>query len=241
MVTSNGQVKIGDLGLARIFREPLLPLVHGDKVVVTIWYRAPELLLGAKHYTPAVDTWAVGCIFGELLCLRPIFKGEEVKADSRRAVPFQRNQMEKIVKVLGLPREDDWPLLSSHPDYSQIAQMHLPSSRPTQASGLERWYHETLKAFRYPQDDSPGPEGFDLLSKLLAYNPERRLTAVQALKHPYFTASEPPDPNCFAGSNVTYPRRKLTDDSATTHSGMKRTGFDDTGLTTRPTKRFKEA
>jgi cyclin-dependent kinase 8/11 len=54
MVTADGCVKAGDLGLARIFYKPLQPLYNGDKVVVTIWYRAPELLLGAKHYTPAM-------------------------------------------------------------------------------------------------------------------------------------------------------------------------------------------
>jgi cyclin-dependent kinase 8/11 len=56
MVTADGCVKVGDLGLARIFYKPLAPLYNGDKVVVTIWYRAPELLLGAKHYTPAMGT-----------------------------------------------------------------------------------------------------------------------------------------------------------------------------------------
>lgn len=54
LVTSRGVVKIGDLGLARINRDPLLPLWNGDKVVVTIWYRSPELLLGARHYTAAI-------------------------------------------------------------------------------------------------------------------------------------------------------------------------------------------
>jgi cyclin-dependent kinase 8/11 len=54
MVTADGCVKAGDLGLARIFHKPLAPLYNGDKVVVTIWYRAPELLLGAKHYTPSM-------------------------------------------------------------------------------------------------------------------------------------------------------------------------------------------
>ena len=79
LITSNGIVKVGDLGLARLVYEPLPPLIAGDKVVVTIWYRAPELLLGAKHYTKAIDIWAVGCVIAELASLRPIFKGEEAK------------------------------------------------------------------------------------------------------------------------------------------------------------------
>src|SRR5271154_1884828 len=118
MVTADGCVKAGDLGLARIFYKPLAPLYNGDKVVVTIWYRAPELLLGAKHYTPAIDLWAVGCIFAELLSLRPIFKGEEAKMD-KKTVPFQRNQMQKIVEIMGMPTKERWPLLPAYPEYAQ--------------------------------------------------------------------------------------------------------------------------
>jgi cyclin-dependent kinase 8/11 len=103
LITASGVVKIGDLGLARLIYQPLQPLFAGDKVVVTIWYRAPELLLGAKHYNKAVDCWAVGCVFAELASLRPIFKGEEAKLDSKKNVPFQRDQLLKIFEVLGTP------------------------------------------------------------------------------------------------------------------------------------------
>lgn len=61
-----GQVKLADFGLARLYKEPIKALTEVERVVVTLWYRAPELLLGAKHYTKAVDMWAVGCIFGEV-------------------------------------------------------------------------------------------------------------------------------------------------------------------------------
>lgn len=103
LITSAGVVKIGDLGLARLTYQPLQPLFVGDKVVVTIWYRAPELLLGAKHYNKAVDIWAVGCVLAELATLRPIFKGEEAKLDSKKNVPFQKDQLLKIFEVLGTP------------------------------------------------------------------------------------------------------------------------------------------
>ena len=124
MVTANGIVKAGDLGLARIFYRPLAPLYNGDKVVVTIWYRAPELLLGSKHYTPAmgtsveftadVDMWALGCIFAELLALKPIFKGEEVKMENKKTVPFQRGQMQKIMEILGTPTRALHPFLKAN-------------------------------------------------------------------------------------------------------------------------------
>ena len=107
-------MKIGDLGLARIIHEPLQPLFAGDKVVVTIWYRAPELLMGAKHYNKAVDCWAVGCVMAELAGLRPIFKGEEAKLDSKKNVMFQRDQLIKIFEVLGTPEgKSAWPVAES--------------------------------------------------------------------------------------------------------------------------------
>jgi cyclin-dependent kinase 8/11 len=103
LITATGVVKIGDLGLARLIYEPLQPLFAGDKVVVTIWYRAPELLMGAKHYSKAIDCWAIGCVMAELASLRPIFKGEEAKLDSKKNVPFQRDQLLKIFEWLGSP------------------------------------------------------------------------------------------------------------------------------------------
>lgn len=89
--------------MARLFYKPLQPLFNGDKVVVTIWYRAPELLLGSRHYTKAIDIWAIGCIFAELITLRPIFKGEEAKVENKKTVPFQKNQLQKIFDILGNP------------------------------------------------------------------------------------------------------------------------------------------
>ena len=133
MVTSSGAVRIGDLGLARRFDKPLASLFSGDKVVVTIWYRSPELLLGSRHYTPAVDLWAVGCIFAELLSLRPIFKGEETKMDSKKAVPFQRNQMGKIVEVLDMPRisiPDEAARRASAPRLSFVPGPNVPYYAP---------------------------------------------------------------------------------------------------------------
>ena len=91
------------MGLARLYQSPIQSLYHGDKVVVTIWYRAPELLLGSHHYTKAIDIWAIGCIFAELLMLRPIFKGEEAKMDNKKIIPFQRDQLSKIFDIMGLP------------------------------------------------------------------------------------------------------------------------------------------
>jgi cyclin-dependent kinase 8/11 len=250
MVTSSGKVKIGDLGLARLFHKPLQSLFSGDKVVVTIWYRAPELLLGSRHYTPAVDLWAVGCIFAELLSLRPIFKGEEAKMDSKKTVPFQRNQMQKIVEIMGMPSKERWPLLTSMPEFPQLTSLMAGNAarypRP-QSDGLERWYHQTLNSNHYPVGsgpETPGAEGLSLLKQLLEYDPLKRLTAEKALEHPYFTEHGKPSESCFEASKIKYPVRRVSseDNDMRTSSlpGTKRGGLPDDSIVGRPAKRLKE-
>lgn len=242
MVTSSGQVKIGDLGLARIFREPLASLFAGDKVVVTIWYRAPELVLGARHYTPAIDLWAVGCIFAELLSLKPIFKGDEVKMDSRKTVPFQKNQMQRITDILGMPNPHDWPLLPQHLEYTQLTELYGVATRNHRGVSLAAWYDSTLRTSKYLPKDSqdlsktPGIEGLQLLSSLLLYDPVKRLSAHQALEHPYFTGERGhPLDNCFAASNVEYPKRKISSDGESTAGTKRPAPADDL----RPVKKYK--
>lgn len=195
MVTAGGCVKIGDLGLARKFSNLLQTLYTGDKVVVTIWYRAPELLLGARHYTPAVDVWAVGCIFAELIGLQPLFKGEEAKMDSKKGVPFQSNQMQKILEILGTPSSKIWKNLHKYPEYEYLAKF------PKYRENLAAWYHST---------GGREKQGLDLLRKLLNYDPITRIDAIAALDHGYFTNSDTPvSENIFEGLNYHYPARRI--------------------------------
>lgn len=194
MVTSDGVVKIGDLGLARKFKNPLQGLYSGDKVVVTIWYRAPELLLGARHYTPAIDMWAVGCILAELLSLRPLFKGEETKMDNKKQVPFQENQLLKILEILGTPTLDNWPSLNSYPEYSQLSRFTLFPPN------LKAWYHS---------NSGTNVNCLKLLSQLLEYDPAKRINALDALQHPWFQENPKPVENIFEGSKFKYPQRKI--------------------------------
>ncbi|XP_057538998.1 cyclin-dependent kinase E-1 isoform X6 [Amaranthus tricolor] len=195
-----GVVKIADFGLARIYQAPLKALADNG-VVVTIWYRAPELLLGAKHYTSAVDMWAVGCIFAELLTLKPLFQGTEVKGTPNH---FQLDQLDKIFKVL-----DKWPILVNLPHWQQDSQ-HIQGHKYDNP-GLYSVVHL-----------SPKTPAYDLLSKMLEYDPRKRITAAQALEHEYFKMEPLPGRNAFVPTRpeekvIHYPARPV--DSNTQFEG----------------------
>ncbi|CAH7681277.1 kinase-like domain-containing protein [Phakopsora pachyrhizi] len=215
LVTDKGVVKIGDLGLARSFHSPLQSLYSSDKVVVTIWYRSPDLLLGARHYTASVDVWSVGCIMGELLYLRPMFKGEEAKPEphskkSSNGVPFQKDQLLKIFEVLGLPTKEEWPSIIHLQEYPQLSRFEKTSNT------LRQWYN--FKTSSYRSSTAAQNEGYDLLSELLRYDPSKRITAKEALYHNWFSPSHPPAPssNCFQSSLglLSYPIRRVTPDDS---------------------------
>ncbi|GAV68680.1 Pkinase domain-containing protein [Cephalotus follicularis] len=192
-----GVVKIADFGLARIYQGPLKPLCDNG-VVVTIWYRAPELLLGGKHYTSAVDMWAVGCIFAELLTLKPLFQGQEAKSTPN---PFQFDQLDKIFKILGHPTLEKWPTLANLPHWQSDSQ-HI-QTRKYENIGLHSVVHLSQKSAAY-----------DLLSKMLEYDPRKRITAAQALDHEYFRMDPLPGRNALVPSQpgekvVNYPTRPV--------------------------------
>lgn len=121
-----GCIKITDMGMARTFHSPLVGLTEVDAVVVTCWYRAPELFLGACHYTKAIDIFSVGCIFAELLTNMPIFNCPPDSLQSRST--FQRNQLDKMLSVLGYPTYKDWDELLDMPLFP-LFQKEFPKSR----------------------------------------------------------------------------------------------------------------
>lgn len=126
-------------------------------------HRPPELLLGADRYGPEVDAWSVGCILAELLGRKPIFPGSN-----------EPDQLHKIFSVLGFPREEDWPGVSQLEFYGSVRSEGLP---PAGSGGLERW----CKA--HGVEDA---HAVDLLSRLLALDPRKRLSAREAATHDYF-------------------------------------------------------
>lgn len=167
LMNNRGQIKVADFGLARTYGEPL-----GDmtQLVVTLWYRAPELLLGETEYSTAVDMWSIGCIFAELIQKEPLFPGKG-----------EIDQLNRIFKLLGRPSEDIWPGFDT-----------LPSAKSINVSSIQPYSNLRAK-FRYTTD-----LGVDLMSKLLTYDPRRRISAEEALKHPWFQESPlPKHPDMF--------------------------------------------
>ena len=152
LLTKNLKIKIGDFGLARVFSIPIRPYT---KEVLTLWYRAPELLLGINEYSTPVDIWSVGCIFAELVIKKPLFKGD-----------CEFEQIMKIYSILGTPKIEDWNEIVNLPYYSN----KFPNFS---AKKIE----EIVKL---------DVNGINLLKSMLQYDPNKRITAKQALLHSFF-------------------------------------------------------
>jgi cyclin-dependent kinase 8/11 len=187
----HGVVKIADFGLARSLLNPLRPM---HTVVVTIWYRPPELLLGAKNYSAAVDMWAVGAILGELYQLLPMFPGTQKEKSNQ----FEDDQLQKIYQLLGTPDLNRWRTAEQLQHWATAAQWPR--------------YQPQLNTF-FKNFNSAKPL-FDLMLKCLDFNPDTRIRAGDALTHEYFTTAEagPPRRNVF-GKALTdeqnpYPTRR---------------------------------
>ena len=112
LFSHKGELKIGDFGLAREYGSPLKPYTP---IVVTLWYRAPELLLGTKLYSKPIDMWSVGCIFGELLSQKAMFPGKS-----------ETEQLNLIFKELGTPNEKIWPDWPNLPLVKKLAFTEYP-------------------------------------------------------------------------------------------------------------------
>ncbi|KAJ1358337.1 hypothetical protein KIN20_016745 [Parelaphostrongylus tenuis] len=191
-------VKIADMGFARVFCNPLKPLTELDPVVVTFWYRAPELLLGAKHYTKAIDVWAIGCIFAELLTAEPVFfcKEENIQAQS----PYHYDQLKRIFTVMGYPHESEWNDFKEMPNYHKLQTDGKLSQNTFPDCSMKR-YMEKYKI----ESDSPQ---FKLLIKLLTMDPNKRISCKDALEEPYFKIDPKPTEDVFYKFEIPYPKRE---------------------------------
>jgi len=156
LIDKKGSIRLADFGLARAFNVPIRTYTHE---VVTLWYRAPEILMNQRQYSVPVDIWAMGCIFAELINLAPLFPGDS-----------EIDQLMKIFQALGTPTESTWPGVSS-----------LPCYRPN----FPNWKGNNVDYYVRKFEDK---DGIDLLQKMLVYNPNNRISAKEAIKHPYFDA-----------------------------------------------------
>ncbi|XP_054566701.1 cyclin-dependent kinase 10 isoform X3 [Eptesicus fuscus] len=154
LMTDKGCVKTADFGLARAYGIPVRPMTPK---VVTLWYRAPELLLGTTTQTTSIDMWALGCVLAELLAHKPLLPGTS-----------EIHQVDLIVQLLGTPSENIWPGFSRLPLVSQYSLRKQP--------------YNNLK-HRFPWLSEAG---LRLLNLLFMYDPTKRATAGDCLESSYF-------------------------------------------------------
>jgi len=156
LIDQKGTLKLADFGLARAFCVPVRQYTHE---VVTLWYRAPEILLGSQAYSIPVDIWSAGCIFAEMLLKTPLFPGDS-----------EIDQLFRIFRLLGTPGEDVWSGCTTLPEY-----------KPT----FPKWKKQDLRKTM----ENTHSLAADLLEKMLVYEPAGRITAKAALNHPYFSVN----------------------------------------------------
>ncbi|CAG9770178.1 unnamed protein product [Ceutorhynchus assimilis] len=153
LISKDGLIKVADFGLGRTFGIPVRIYTHE---VVTLWYRAPEVLLGAPRYSCPVDIWSIGCIFAEMAMKKPLFQGDS-----------EIDQLFRIFQILRTPTEEIWKGVSSLPEYHAI---------------FPNWTNFNLEKSVKNLDD----DGVDLLAKMLVYEPGQRISAKSIAVHPYF-------------------------------------------------------
>jgi len=164
---SLGDIKLADFGLAIGDAGTSHQLIN---YVVTRWYRAPELLLDQKNYGYAIDMWSVGCILGEMLARRPLFRGNSSK-----------DQLRLILSLIGKPAAKDVEFVDK-PRYKEM----LLKMQEKAAIPWEKIFHKA------------GPEVLSLLDQLLQFSPDYRIDATESLSHPYFVTLHNPqfEPTC---------------------------------------------
>ncbi|KAI9183382.1 negative regulator of the PHO system [Blastocladiella emersonii ATCC 22665] len=154
LINSRGELKLADFGLARAFG---IPVNTFSNEVVTLWYRAPDVLLGSRNYSTSIDMWSTGCIMAEMFTGRPLFPGKT-----------NEDELNRIFRIMGTPSELTWPGISQYTEYKSNWQYH-PAAPFTTLFPMMDMY------------------AIDLLQRLLQYQPQLRVSAKDALNHAYFS------------------------------------------------------
>lgn len=160
LITKSGVLKVADFGMSSIYNVPIANKPNNfTNNVVTLCYRAPELLLGDRNYCTAIDIWSVGCIMGEMYTRAPILPGHT-----------EGQQIEHISWLCGSITPDVWPAV-------QNLSIYKFTKLPTKH---KRKVQDTFRPLIQDQ------LGCDLLDKLLQLDPSARYDTAKALKHNYF-------------------------------------------------------
>eukprot|EP00158_Paraphelidium_tribonemae_P009789 Partr_v1_DN28966_c1_g1_i2_m25844 putative Cyclin-Dependent Kinase len=159
LITRDAVVKLADFGLTRRIGDEPTAEQELTPLVVTLWYRAPELLLGAKVYDHAVDMWSVGCIYGELVKHEAVFQGRT-----------EIDQLKQVIELVGSPSLDNWPTYQDLPHARNFTLMQQPLNH------IQREFGPIVRG-----------TGVDLLQRLLQLDPSKRISARDGLSHPLFT------------------------------------------------------
>jgi serine/threonine protein kinase len=184
LLNGNCDLKVCDFGLARVAHPEENHAGFMTEYVATRWYRAPEIMLSWKEYTKAIDVWSVGCIFAELLGRRPLFPGKDYI-----------HQLNLITDVIGTPSEEDIDSIESEKARRYIGS--LPFKPPIPPERI------------FP---NASPEAIDLLQRMLAFHPGKRITVEDALAHPYLASLHDPsdEPLAHAEFSFDFERMPLT-------------------------------
>jgi len=153
LIDDSLRIKIADFGLSRGYTIPIRPYT---KEVLTLWYRAPELMLGTDQYSTPIDVWSLGCIMAELYTKVPLFCGDS-----------EIDQLYKIFQALGTPSENIWEGVTELPAWNK---------------DFPKWNGGNLRALVPTMDNV----AFDLFNRMIVMNPVKRISAKEALDHPYF-------------------------------------------------------
>ncbi|KAL9600200.1 MAG: hypothetical protein Q9219_003343 [cf. Caloplaca sp. 3 TL-2023] len=153
LINNKGQLKLADFGLARAFG---IPVNTFSNEVVTLWYRAPDVLLGSRTYNTSIDIWSAGCIMAEMYSGRPLFPGTT-----------NEDQLQKIFRLMGTPSERSWPGITAFPEYKP---------------GWHVYATQDLRMILPTVD----PAALDLLGRCLQLRPEMRISAQEAMGHVWF-------------------------------------------------------